>query len=632
MNNKLLIVLLLILIVSQAIIDEQVIDFYSDIISKVYDNGLRYRFPKNAFEHCATEKPKKYGSYDFVIIGAGAGGSVSANRLTEVPYWNVLLLEAGQYGNILTDIPDMFYPIQFTHYNWAYNSTPQKTACLGLVNRVCLYPRGKGVGGSSLINGLVYARGHKSDFDKWAKAAGNERWGYNKVLEYFKKSEHFVHRDPDAPYEPKFHGHGGYLNVEYHLYRSPHLNVFLDAHKEIGLDIVDYNANRLGASPSQLNTFHGTRLHNAKAFLYPINKRSNLNILTGSYVTRIILDTNVNPPVAVGVEFSHNGHNYYVEAKKEVILAAGVFGSPQILMLSGIGPRKHLQDVGIKVVKDLEVGTTLRDNPTFFGLSFSTNYTEPIRPLKDYVKQFLNGIGPLTVPASNQGIGFYESSYTRGTGVPDIELMLIPANSSNILSQRSFGLTDQTYEDVWKYVNATQTFTVYVVDLHSQSIGSVKLKSKNPYEYPLINSNFLSDPQNRDINTLYEGIQLVLKMSQTKAFRSIDAKLQPGFLRACKQYRHFSRDYWYCALRQLTINLYHPLGTCPMGTNPKKGAVVNYELKVFGIENLRVADASVFPFTLAGHPNTPTVMVGEQLADLIKFTHKGSSGLWDYFL
>ncbi|XP_044253273.1 glucose dehydrogenase [FAD, quinone]-like [Tribolium madens] len=630
MNLKILSVVLPVMFVhSQGYLSERKIDYYVRLITKANENAMTYQLPKNAYEYYTKARQQKFGTFDFVVIGAGAGGTVVANRLSEIANWNVLLLEAGGYGNDFSDIPNMYFPIQFSHFNWGYNSTPQTTACLGLVNHVCLYPRGKGVGGTTLINGLVYARGHKTDFDKWGEMVGNKRWSYNKVLKYFKKSEDFVYRDYQIPYEPEYHGTGGYLRVENFLYRSPQLDAFLAANQELNLGVVDYNANKLGASASQLNTHNGERFDGGKAFIHPVLKRPNLKVLTGSYVTKIVIDKTTK--VAIGVEFTHNGGYYFVEAKKEVILSAGVFGSAQILMLSGVGPRKHLEEVGIEVIEDLEVGTTLRDNPTFFGLNFGSNYTEPVKPLEDYVVEYLDGVGPLTISGNNQGVGFYESSYTKGTGIPEIELMFIPANATSLLSQRSFGLTDETYEDVWKYANIPQTFIFYVVDLHSKSVGSVRLKSKNPFEYPLIDSRFLSDPENRDINTLYEGIQLALKLAQTRPFQAINATLQGGPLRACKKHPYLSKPYWYCALRQLTINLYHPLGTCPMGKSPEKGAVVDANLRVFGIKNLRVADASVFPFALAGHPNAPTVMVGEQLGDLVKCEHKNDIIAYSYY-
>lgn len=587
--------------------------YYVDLINEAYKRGKTYKPPTSAKEYFSTGKRQNYGRYDFIVIGSGSGGATAASRLSEVEDWNVLVLEAGCFGNNFSDIPNMYIPIQFTHFNWGYKSIPQKTACLGLEDEECPYPRGKGVGGTTLINGLVYARGHKDDFNRWGKIAGNDRWSYPSVLQYFKKSENFVHRDPEAPVDPEFHGKGGPLRVEYHLKRSPQLNAFLEANKEIGYDVVDYNANKVGASPSQLNTINGRRFDNGKAFLTPNRNRTNLKILTQSYVTRLRIDKK-NKRVT-GVEFSHQGKNHFVEAIKEVILCAGAISTPQILMQSGIGPKKHLKEVGIDIVQDLEVGSTLYDNPTFFGINFGTNYTEPIKPLSDYVREFLNGVGPLTLPGSNGGVGFYESSYTKGTGVPDIELMMIPANATNPLSKKSFNLKKQTYEDLWKNINPAQSFILYIVTLHAQSSGTIRLKSKDFYQYPLINSKFLSDPENRDINVLYEAIQLGLKLVDTKAFKAMDTKLQGGPLRVCKHLKYLSKAYWYCALRELSVNLYHPVGSCPMGT------VVDSKLKVFGIDNLRIADASVIPFALAGHPNAPTVMVGEQLGDLVKSSY-----------
>ena len=484
-----------------------------------------------------------------------------------------------------------------------------------MYNKVCPYPRGKGLGGSTLINALIYARGHQTDYDQWANLVANQRWNYTNVLNYFKKSERFI---PTVPHEPHFHGTEGPLTVK-NLPLTPQLSSFLEANEELGFDTVDYNANKLGASPEQVCTSNGRRWDNAKAFLAPVRHRRNLEILTESYVTKVRFD--VTKRVATGVEFSHKGKNYFVESKKEVILCGGVFGTAQILMLSGVGPKRHLEKLGIKVLADLEVGSTLRDHPAFWGLLIGTNVTAPVVPLRETVQEFLKGVGPLTVPGGTQGIGMYESSYSRGTGVPDIELLFLPSISPSPLSRRCFGLSDQSFEDLNREQNKGQAFRIYVIDLHSQSVGTVRLKSKNPYDYPLIHSNFLSDGENRDIKTLYEGIQLVLKLLETKVFKAMNATLKGCPLRACRGFDYLSESYWFCALRQLTSNMFHPLGTCPMGKNPKKG-VVDSELRVFGFRNLRIADASVFPLTFAGHPNAPVVMIGEQLGDLVKETYR----------
>ena len=377
---------------------------------------------------------------------------------------------------------------------------------IGSEHQVCPYPRGKGVGGSTLINSLVYARGYKSDFDNWGQIANDKRWGYDSVLHYFKKSEKFVHNDIEAPYDAAYHGTSGYLNVAFHEPRSPQLHAFLEANKELGFATVDYNANKLGASPTQMNTKKGKRVDDAKAFLF---HRQNLKILTHSYVTKVLTDGN---GIVTRVEFSRKGKNYFVQVTKEVILAAGVFGTAHILTLSGIGPRNHLEKLGIDVVADLEVGTVLRDSSCFFGITVGTNYTEPVKPLKEQVKDYLHGVGPFTVVNNKQGIAFYESSYTKGTGTPDIELQFVPANATHQLSAKSFSFTEQTYDDLWKHINVSQSFSVYVISLHDVSTGSVRLKNKNPYDYPVINSNYLSDPEDKDIKIRYEGIQLVLRL------------------------------------------------------------------------------------------------------------------------
>lgn len=205
-----------------------------------------------------------------------------------------------------------------------------------------------------------------------------------------------------------------------------------------------------------------------------------------------------------------------------------------------------------------------------------------------------------------------------GTGYPDFEIMMIPANATNDLSQRAFLLTDQTYEDVWKYINRAQTYLYYIVVLHAESIGTVRLRSSDPFDYPLIDNKFLSDPRGRDIEVLYEAVEVALKLARTRSMRQIGATLQGHPMRACRHLQYPSRRYWFCAIRQMSLNLYHPVGTCPMGPDHSRGAVVDSECKVHGVKGLRVVDGSVFPFTLAGHPVAAIIMVGEKVSDFIK--------------
>lgn len=238
------------------------------------------------------------------------------------------------------------------------------------------------------------------------------------VLPYFKKTERFDHRDRDAPAFYPLHGKSGLLNVEYHLPRSPQLNAFLRANEELGFPITDYNSGTgLGASPAQVNTRNGRTEDTGTAFVLPALNRPNLHVMINSYVTKIIIDKNKE---ARGVIFSNKNRFYKAFASKEVIISAGSFQSPQLLMLSGIGPRDHLESLDIPVVQDLEVGSAMRDHACYYGLNFGTNYTEPIRPLQEYVEEFLAGYGPLASPGNNQGVAFYESQFTRGKYISKI--------------------------------------------------------------------------------------------------------------------------------------------------------------------------------------------------------------------
>ncbi|KAG5897962.1 hypothetical protein JTB14_013536 [Gonioctena quinquepunctata] len=569
------------------------VDYLTNLIDSTEKNGFTYQFDENADKYRPTDEKeiKDFGTYDFIVVGAGSGGTVVANRLSEK--WKTLLLDAGNFGNDLTDIPNMYFPVEFTDYNWRFSSTPQDTCCLGMVDQKCPLHRGKGIGGSTLINGQVYSRGSSLDFDKWAKLVKDARWSYGRILPYFKKSESFHHRDKEAPVVDWVHGKDGLLNIEYHLPESPQLVAWLKANQELGFKIADYNSGTgLGVSPAQVNTKNGRRFDGGKAFIRPFQKRKNLHVVTQAYVTKILIENKT----AQGVLFSLGKKQYRAQATKEVILSAGAIQSPQLLMLSGIGPKWHLEVKNITLVKDLEAS-------------------------EEILEEFLKGYGPLASPGNNQGVGFYESNYTKGTGYPDIEIMLIAANASAGLSQRSFSLTDQTYEDLWKYVDRSHSYIMYVVALHAESTGIVRLNSSDPFDYPIIDTRYLTDPDDKDINTLLEGIQLALKLSQTKALRKIDSKLESRPLKACQMYKFMSKEYWYCAAQQLTMNIYHPVSSCPMGPSPKNGDVVDSECRVHGVQRLRVVDASVFPFPLAGHPNAATVLVAEVVSDFIKNKH-----------
>lgn len=488
----------------------------------------------------------------------------------------------------------------------------------GVVDQKCVIPRGRGLGGTTLINDVMYSRGHPTDYSRWASLVNDSTWSYENVLHYFRKSENFHATDPEAPIDYGYHGIGGYWNVEHHQPNIPLKYTFLEANSELGYNFTDYNGrHQMGGTVAQYNTIMGKRHDQATAFIFPVIDRENLVVQTESYVTKIEINSTTNE--ATGVIFTYQNYTYRATATKEVVLSAGVISTPQILMLSGIGPQQHLEELGIPVVQNLSVGMTLREHTGLFGLRFSSNTTVPSLTLREQIEEYLNGSGPLTSNTRSHVIGWYKSNIEQTPDYPDLELVIDVSGKSSALGQKYLNWKDETWNSVWK--NRSASFYLALVLLRAHSVGTVKLKSNNPYDYPLIDYNLLSDAQNKDIDALYEGIDFCLKLVNTTAFRKIGAKFEGTHLPACSSYQFLSKDYWYCYLRQLGVAVFHPVGSCPMGTDPSEGAVVDSNLRVFGIKNLRVADSSVFPFTLSSHTSADCAMIGEKVSDMIKLNY-----------
>ncbi|CAH0546691.1 unnamed protein product [Brassicogethes aeneus] len=597
--------------------DEEVKQFTTYLDEKMTkaQNG-ELRNDSSHFKPLKDKPTIDFGCYDFIIIGAGATGTILANRLSEEKDFKVLLLEAGGYPNNYTDIPFVIDMSRFTKFNWGYKTVSQKYSCLGMVNEQCIIPRGQGVGGTTLINGQMYVRGHPHDFDKW-ESLGNPGWSYKDVLPIFKKTEAMHQNNPQTEVDWPYHNTSGPMYVEYYPTTDPQLNAWYKAQASSGYKFADPNSpEQIGFGPKPGCIRNGKKVDDGTAFILPILSRKNLKVQTNSLVTKILFKKDKKGQLtATGVNFSYNRSKYVAWATKEVIVSGGSINTPQILMLSGIGPKEHLREKSILVLKDLPVGKTLREHPAFFGLLFSSNYTEPIKPFDEYVREYLNGYGPLTVPAELKGMSFYQTKFESVQNYPDLEIIYGAGNCTNAFIKKAYNLKDETYEAFYAPLDPPRCFIVVPTALHVKSVGSVKLKTNNPYDFPLIDPNHLSDKENIDAKTIYEGIKMTLNW--VKNMQVVNATLGIKELPACKQHEFLSEKYWYCVIAQMTSNLYHPVGTCPMGPNPKK-YVVNHELKVHGVHRLRVADASVFPLTLSGHPNAPCVMIGEKLAIHLK--------------
>jgi choline dehydrogenase len=517
---------------------------------------------------------------DYVIVGAGSAGCVLASRLTEDPSVSVVLLEAGGSDRRReVAIPAAFARLFRTSVDWAFETEPQPH----LGNRRLFWPRGKMLGGSSSLNAMIYSRANPLDHDRWA-ALGNAGWGYRDVLPYYKRAEN---QERGAS---EYHGVGGPLNVADLRSVNPLSRAFVAAGQEAGLPFNgDFNgASQLGVGFFQVTQRHGRRWSAADAYLKPAAKRRNLSIELAAQATRVVVEGGR----AVGIEYVQAGNLHVARAEREVIIAGGAVNSPQILLLSGIGPADQLRQLGVPITCDLPgVGEGLQDH-----LASAVMYRclQPVSlasatSLGSVLGYFLFHRGPLTSNVAEAG-GFLRSR--EGSDAPDLELVFAPAYF------REHGAGNPPGHG----------FSLGIVLERPQSWGYIRLRSTDPRDPPLIQPNYLAELD--DCRALVEGIHFCRRLVGTKAFAPYRGEeYLPGQrVRTDAEVRAFIQEH--------AQTLYHPIGTCRMGVDD--AAVVDPQLRVRGIERLRVADASVFPTQITGHTNAPTIMLAEKAADLIR--------------
>lgn len=502
--------------------------------------------------------------YDYIVIGAGSAGSVVAKRLTEDSDATVLLLEAGNPDTKPEiHIPAKCISLLGSEVDWSYFSEPEPY----LNDRKMLCSRGKVLGGSSSINFMMYVRGNHHDYDHW-HSLGNSGWSYQDVLPYFKKSEHQQRGTSD------YHGVNGELSVT-DIKPAVISQRFIDACAATGYDYnPDFNGTQQeGAGFYQVTVKDGKRHSAAAAFLLPILQRPNLTVTTGALVTQLLFEGTR----AVGVEYLHEGVLHQARVNYEVILSAGAFDSPKLLMLSGIGDAKQLQAMGISVVADLPgVGQNLQDHILVCVVQESTQEVHP------------------AITSNGIEAGLFLHSEGNLDGAPDLQCFFGPIQ---FLPPG--------------YAPANSGFTGAVSLTRLQNIGSVSLRSPEPKDPPMLQMNYLQSEA--DVQKLVEGIKLLRQLFQTSAFDEFRGEeIAPG--------AEVQSDAALEAhIRDTCSTVWHPIGTCKMGTDPM--AVVDPELRVHGIEGLRVVDASIMPTITTGNTNAPTIMIGEKAADLIKASH-----------
>ncbi|XP_060806796.1 glucose dehydrogenase [FAD, quinone]-like [Amyelois transitella] len=568
-----------------------------------------------------------FSEYDYVIVGAGSAGCVLAARLTENPDITVLVLEVGKPENLLTDVPSIAPYFQRTEYSWPYFMEPQPGVCLGMENNRCFWPRGRAVGGTSVINYMIYTRGRPQEWDRIA-ADGNYGWSYKEVLHYYMKSERAsLEGFEDSPY----HGNSGELNVEFVPERTPLIDAFLEAGRELGHPTVDYNApERLGFGYLQGTVHGGKRVSAAKAFLHRNKRRPNLHILPMSTVTKVLIDPKTR--TAYGVQYARNRLRYEVRARREVILSAGPIASPQLLMLSGVGPKDHLSRLGIPVIQDLPVGHTLYDHITFPGLVFTLNvsnlsFVESRETRLDSIIQWIQyGDTAVSTTGAAEGIGYIKTPVSDDPDdVPDMELISIggsivsdggPTGSKAV--RRGMMIRDDVFDGAYGSIDNTDTWTAFPMLLHPKSVGYLELKNNNPFSHPRMYGNYLTDP--RDVATFVASIRHIQALAATQPFQRLGAKIHRAQYPACRNLTFDTDEYWECAVRTLTATLHHQIATCRMGPDTDPLAIVDPELRVYGVAGLRVVDSSIIPRTVSVHTNAPAIMIGEKAADMIKAT------------
>ncbi|XP_068153290.1 glucose dehydrogenase [FAD, quinone] [Drosophila tropicalis] len=558
--------------------------------------------------------------YDFIVIGAGTAGCALAARLSENPDWRVLLIEAGGPESYAMDMPISAHYLQLGEMNWKYRTEPSPNYCLAMKDNRCNWPRGKVMGGSSVLNYMMYTRGNREDYNRWA-ALGNPGWSYKELLPYFRKYENS--HIPDADRGESRPGRMGPVHVSYTKPRTLIADAFVEASKKAGLRQGDYNGeNQLGVSYLQANVYNETRWSSNRAYLYPLKGlRRNLQVKKNTLVTRILIDRKTKTATGVLVK----GRPQKIRARREVIVSAGAINTPQLLMLSGLGPAKHLRDMGIKPIADLAVGFNLQDHVAP-AVSFICNATS-LQVSKMFTSEalgdYFRGRGPLRVPGGVEAISFYaldDPSNPRGWA--DMELFMVGGGlQTNVALRLALGLKPQIYEEMFADLErrSANGFMIFPMILRAKSRGRIKLASRNPDRHPLIYANYFAHAY--DLNITVRGIEQAVRLIDEPAFRAIDAKLLEAPLPGCRQFQARSSQYWACYARHFTYTIYHYSGTAKMGPRSDRSAVVDARLRVHGINRLRVVDASIMPYLVSGHPNGPTYLIAEKAADMIKEDH-----------
>lgn len=574
-------------------------------------------YPRDRSDEIAASND---GEFDFVIVGGGSAGSVLANRLTEIEDWKVLLIEAGEDPSILSEVPAGFLSQLHSPEDYSYNVEPERFACHGYKNKLCKWSKGKALGGSSTLNAMLYIYGSDEDYNEWSRM-GNEGWNYDQVLPYFKKSQSCGHGHSEE-WRSKYCGHGGPLSIRYYNYSQPEVHeMVLRAAREMGLPVLDtINGDKfIGYGIAQGTLDKGRRVSASKAYLSPIKNRINLYVMKSTRADAILLDNTR----AVGVRVTlKDGRSMDVKASKEVILSAGSVATPQLLMLSGIGPEGHLRDMGIPSVVDLPVGKNLQDHVTWYGLhlTFKNRSATPPSPthILDAAYEYLmHNRGPL---ASGHDLMGFINVHDPSAKYPNVQFIHTHIPQWHMSTATSLvnalHMDTEIAREMAEILTEADLLLCVSILLKPKSTGEIRLRSKDPADPVRIYANYFSEKE--DFDTMLKSLDFLKEMLNTETFKRHEVRLRHLDIPDCRHTESDSEEYWKCNLRHMSSTIFHPVGTTKMGPQGDPTAVVDSRLKVHGIRGLRVIDASVMPTIIRGNTNAPTIMIAEKGADLIK--------------
>lgn len=562
-------------------------------------------------------------TFDFIVVGSGTAGSVVASRLSEVGDWKVLVLEAGEDPPLEAIVPNFSGDLHRSRHVWQYYTERDNNTNRGSVDGRSFWPRGRVLGGTGSVNGLLHMRGSSGDYASW-QLEKDDGWDWPTIKKYFMKSEKvidpFIVNNPDLR---KDHGTEGEFVIDQLNFTHPEIvEKLTNAYREIGLEYLDdlNGPTQMGVGKIRGGNHKGKRVSTATAFLNPASKRKNLFVLKLAYVTKVIIDDEYKTKGVRVILRTGEAATFY--SSKDVILSAGAVNTPIILMLSGIGPKNHLNKFDIKVKAHLAVGKNLQDHvriPIPVTIDTGAIAKDDIYWLQAAAQYLIDQSGPHATNYDQPNINAF-LSVPEGKELPDVQIdhnYFVP-NTSYIYSMctKVMSLQDNICKQFADYNADKELIILYVALCRPFSRGEILLRTKNPTDFPKIYPKYFRDK--RDIEVFVNGIKRVTEIINTPTFKNMNADLKRIQHVDCDDTEFASDDYWKCMARTVTYNVYHPVGTAKMGMDDDLGAVVNNRLQVYGISGLRVVDASIMPTIPSVNTNAAVMMIAERASDIIK--------------